>query len=169
VSAPGARWGRVRGGGGSPVLQAVGTWNGVGSPEGGLEAAADWRQSTSVSRAGGVLLALSILRPSILYPVVTPCLPFILPYKAISSPPSVGESGYALGSTSLAGLVRASPWQPGSAAWCFPVASSLSQHPSPFPVTLLEALSRDVPLLLRPHPPLPHPTPPPPRPPIPCP
>lgn len=126
---------------------ASGRWNveRCGEPEGGLEAAADWRQSGSVPGAGGDLLALGILRPSILYPVVTPSLPFILPYKAkaISSPPSVGESGYALGSTSLAGLVRASPWQPGSAARCFPVPSSLSrvQQPSPFPVTLTEALS----------------------------
>lgn len=124
-------------------------------PEGRLEAAADWRQSSCVPEAGGVLLALSILRPSILYPVVTPSLPFILPYKAISSPPSVGELGYALGSTSLAGLVCASPWQPGSAVRCFPVASSFSQHPSPFPVTLSKALSGDVPLLLRPSPPPP--------------
>lgn len=76
-----------------------------GEPEGGLEAAADWGQSSSVS--GGVLLALAILRLTILYPVVTLGLPFILPYKAISSPPSVEESGYALGSTSLTGLVRA--------------------------------------------------------------
>lgn len=141
MSTPGARWGRVRGG--APCFRPL---ERCGQPEGGLEAAADWGQSRSVPGAGGVLLALDILRPCILYPVVTPCLPFILPYKAISSPPSVGESGYALGSTSLAGLVRASPWQPGSAARCFPVPSSLSlaQHPFPFPVTLPEALSSAV-------------------------
>lgn len=48
---------------------ASGRWNveRCEEPEGGLEAAEDWRQSSSVPGAGGVLLALGILRPSILY------------------------------------------------------------------------------------------------------
>lgn len=126
---------------GSPVLQAVGTvWAAGGWTRGcsGLGAEQKW-SGRGPSCSG---------HPSSLHslPGGDPRLPFILPYKAISSPPSVGESGYALGSTSLAGLVRASPWQPGSAARCFPVPSSLSlaQHPFPFPVTLPEALSSAV-------------------------
>lgn len=146
VSALGARWGRGRGGAPAP-----GRWNVVrcGEPEGGLEAVANWRQSSSVPGAGGVLPALGILRPRILHPVVTPCLPFILLYKAISSPPLVGESGSAPGSTSLAGKPLAA-WM-RSSVLSSPLVSSSVSTTSSFschPPRSFQLCCGDLPLLL---------------------
>lgn len=120
-----------------------------GEPEGGLEDEANWEQSSSVPGAGGVLPALGILRPRILHPVVTPCLPFILLYKAISSPPLVGESGSAPGSTSLAGKPLAA-WM-RSSVLSSPLVSSSVSTTSSFschPPRSFQLCCGDLPLLL---------------------